>query len=70
MKKIGSIFSNRTKVIGGMTILLGIATGISIIKDNRDAKGLEAPQVTDNATLDIEGMFENIPSDDVIVESF
>lgn len=40
--KIGSKFSNRTKVIGGMTILLGVGTIISAVKDNAELKKIDA----------------------------
>lgn len=40
MKKFGK-FSNRTKVIGGVTVLLGAATIISAIKDSRDVSEIE-----------------------------
>ena len=41
MKNIGSKFSNRTKVIGGMTILLGIGTVISAARDFKEIKEIE-----------------------------
>jgi len=41
MKNIGSKFSNRTKVIGGMTILLGIGTAISAARDFKEIKEIE-----------------------------
>ena len=40
MKLFGKI-SNRTKVIGGMTILLGIGTAISMIKDSKEIDSIE-----------------------------
>ena len=42
MKNIGSKFSNRTKVIGGMTILLGIGTVVSMVKDAKEVNALDA----------------------------
>ena len=44
MKNIGSKLSNRTKVIGGMTILLGLGTIVSIVKDSKEIKELEADE--------------------------
>ena len=45
MKKFGSKLSNRTKVIGGMTILLGIGTIISAIKDSKEIKEIEGDEI-------------------------
>lgn len=45
--KFMSKISNRTKVMGAMTILLGTATGISMLKDRRSVKELEANDIAD-----------------------
>ena len=45
--KFMSKISNRTKVMGTMTILLGAATGISMLNDRRSVKELESNDVAD-----------------------
>lgn len=65
MKKFGSNISNRTKVLGGMTILLGAATIISGVKDKRniessDSNGIE--DTVENIRDGIENAIEDITS--------
>lgn len=66
MKKfnIGSNLSNRTKVIGSMTILLGIGTIISGIKDTKEIKALEsAADMVNDAVDGIRETVEEVGSD-------
>ena len=65
MKNIGSKFSNRTKVIGGMTILLGIGTIVSAVRDSKELKEIETDSIVD----DISDTIEEI-GDSIDVENF
>ena len=61
-KKIGSSISNRTKVLGGMTILIGAATIISGVKDHLGLKGAE-DNVVENVIVDIRDGIEEFAGD-------
>ena len=66
--KIGSNISNRTKVLGGVTILIGAATLISGIKDHRELKALEADNINDvveEVREGIEDAIDELPATEI-----
>lgn len=62
--KIGSKISNRTKIIGGTTILLGAATLVCVIKERL---GLKQGELVEEVIEDgIENVISEVPVGDVI----
>ena len=55
--KIGSKFSNRTKILGGTTILLGAATIITVVKERL---GMKKEEVVEELLEEVQDGVENI----------
>ena len=62
MKNIGSKFSNRTKVIGGVTILLGIGTVISAVRDTKELREISelGEDIREMLPDEVDGIIDDI----------
>ena len=58
--KIGNKISNRTKIMGGTSILLALATVVSVVKDNLDLKSSEENVIEEAADVIIDVIEEAI----------
>lgn len=62
MKNFGGKFSNRTKAIGGVTILLGIGTVISAVKDKKELREIDevGEEMLDLIPEEVGGIIDDI----------